>query len=63
MNDASYGIRSDIYVDDHLASAGKIEDAIRKVTEVKKVLADGDFYLGYWVSNSKELLAAVQPVA
>jgi hypothetical protein len=62
MKEASDGIRSDIYVDDYLASAGKIEDAIRKATGVKKVLADGDFHLGHWVSNSKELLAAVQPV-
>ena len=63
MKEASDGIRSDIYVDDYLASAGMIEDAIRKATGVKKVLADGDFHLGHWVSNSKELLAAVQPVA
>lgn len=55
MKEAGDGVRSDIYVDDYLASAGNMRDVVRKATGVKKVLADGDFHLGHWVSNSKEL--------
>lgn len=55
LKEAGDGIRSHIYVDDYLASAGQMEDTVRKATGVKKVLVDGDFPL----SNSTELLAAV----
>jgi hypothetical protein len=59
MKEGGDGIRSHIYVDNYLASAGKMEDTVRKATGVKKVLVDGDFPL----SNSTELLASVQQVA
>ncbi|XP_045034560.1 uncharacterized protein LOC123475636 [Daphnia magna] len=63
MKEAADGVREDIYVDDYLASTGRLEDAVRKATGVKKVLEGGDFHLGHWVSNSSQLLAAVQSVA
>jgi hypothetical protein len=59
LKEAGDGIRSHIYVDDYLASAGQMEDTVRNATGVKKVLVDGDFPL----FNSTELLAAVQQVA
>jgi hypothetical protein len=55
LKEAGDRIRSHIYVDDYLASAGQMEDTVRNATGVKKVLVDGDFPL----SNSTELLAAV----
>jgi len=51
MKEAGDGIRSDIYVDDYLASADKMEDTVRKETGVKKVLVDGNFHLGHWVNE------------
>ena len=61
MKEAADDVREDIYVDDYLASASRLEDAVRRATGVNKVLADGDFHLGHWVSNSSQLLSAVQP--
>ncbi|XP_046459823.1 uncharacterized protein LOC124206177 [Daphnia pulex] len=61
MKEAADDVREDIYVDDYLASTSRLEDAVRRATGVNKVLADGDFHLGHWVSNSSQLLSAVQP--
>lgn len=38
MKEAGDGIRSHIYVDDYLASSGKMEDTVRKATGIKLVL-------------------------
>ena len=60
MTEAATAVRENVYVDDYLASTNRIEDALKQAIGVKKVLANGDFHLGHWVSNDTRLLGAVQ---
>lgn len=61
FRDAEIAIKSSIYVDDYLGSADHLSHAVRIATMVKKVLADGDFHLEGFVSNSPEFTNALQP--
>ena len=54
-------MRENVYVFcDYLASTNRIENAVNQAIGVKKVLVNGDFYFGHWVSNDTRLLEAVQ---
>jgi hypothetical protein len=60
MTEAATAVRKKDFVDDFLASTNRIEDAVKEAIGVKKMLANGDFYLGNWVSNDTQLLEAVK---
>ena len=61
MSEAAASIKTNIYVDDYLGSAKTVQGGIKIAADVKRVLADGDFHLQGWTSNSPEFLAAIQP--
>ncbi|XP_037929213.1 uncharacterized protein LOC119663677, partial [Teleopsis dalmanni] len=54
---ALHSILNDFYVDDYLKSTPSIGMAIQLAADVSSVLADGQFHLRKWKSNSAEVLA------
>ncbi|XP_028411629.1 uncharacterized protein LOC114534388 [Dendronephthya gigantea] len=58
--EAVKAINENLYVDDYLDSAETKDEAVRKGNDVKEILANGDFHLRKWVSNSPEVTAALK---
>ena len=60
MEEAVKAIEENLYVDDYLDSAESTEEAIRRGTQVRDVLAEGDLHLRKWISNSPDVTVALK---
>ena len=52
-------VNKNFYVDDFLKSVPSVDDAVRIVNDVSKLLQAGGFYLTKWVSSASEVLDAI----
>ena len=59
--DAVRTIHRNLYVDDYLDSAKSVEEAVKRATDVRDILAAGDFPLVGWKANCDEFLRVVDP--
>ena len=50
-----------MYMDDLLKAANSEEEAIRNAKAIRDELAEGDFHLTNWISNSPAVVTALQP--
>ena len=50
-----------LYMDDYLDSTPTVEEAITRAKTVQRILAEGDFHLRKWLSNSQQFIEAVDP--
>ena len=57
--DVIEAINSDFYVDDLLSSTPSVEEAVKLLQEVKRVLATGGFNLTKMMSNEREVLSTI----
>ena len=58
---ASWYIKQSFYVDDLLAGADNVEDAVKLYQELKGLLQKGGFELKKWRSSSTEVLDSIPP--
>lgn len=56
-------VENNMYMDDLLKAADSEELAIENAKNIRDGLAEGDFHLTNWISNSPKLVAALQPIA
>ena len=56
-------VENNMYMDDLLKAADSEELAIESAKNIRDGLAEGDFHLTNWISNSPKLVAALQPIA
>lgn len=54
-------VENNMYMDDLLKIADSEELAIVNAKNIRDGLAEGDFHLNNWISNSSKLVAALQP--
>ena len=57
--EAVKAINENLYVDDYLDSTETDEQAIQRGQDVSEILANGDFHLRKWISNSPSVTAAL----
>lgn len=60
-DDAVSAIKENFYVDDYLDSSARLDVAVKRATQVREILAAGDFNLRGWISNSPQFIAAMDP--
>ena len=58
---ASWHVKESFYVDDLLAGADSVQEAIELYKELREVLEKGGFELKKWRSSSSEVLASIPP--
>lgn len=56
---ACNAVEKDFYVNDLLKSVKSVNTAIKLITEVVEILSRGGFRITKWMSNSREVLAAI----
>ena len=59
--DCMEAVAQNMYMDDLLKAADNEEEAIQKAKNIRDGLAEGDFHLTNWISNSAAVVAALQP--
>jgi hypothetical protein len=60
--DCMEAVENNMYMDDLLKAADSEELAIENAKNIQDGLAEGDFHLTNWISNSSKLVAALQPI-
>jgi hypothetical protein len=52
-------VKKNMYVDDLMTSFGTVENAIKRVEQLRELLARGGFRLTKWCSNKREVLSTI----
>ena len=55
-------VENNMYMDDLLKATDCEDLAIENARNIRDGLAEGDFHLTKWISNSPKLVAALQPI-